>query len=86
MTDLLYHSDSYLREFEAMVLKIDRELNAVILDRTAFYPGGGGQVPDAGIIRFNETTVNLIRAKQSPDGILHNLECAHIPPCIFYAV
>jgi misacylated tRNA(Ala) deacylase len=74
MTDLLYHSDSYLREFEAMVLKIDRELNAVILDRTAFYPGGGGQVPDAGIIRFNETTVNLIRAKQSPDGILHILE------------
>jgi misacylated tRNA(Ala) deacylase len=74
MTDLLYHSDSYLREFEAMVLKIDRELNAVILDRTAFYPGGGGQVPDAGTIRFNETTVNLVRAKNSPDGILHILE------------
>ncbi len=46
MTNLLYHSDSYLKEFEATVIKSDTEQNAVILDSTAFYPGGGGQVPD----------------------------------------
>ena len=74
MTDLLYHSDSYLKKFEATVIKNDRELNAVILDRTAFYPGGGGQVPDTGIIRLGEITYNLVRAKHSPDGILHLLE------------
>lgn len=74
MTDLLYHSDSNLKEFEATVIKNDRELNAVILDRTAFYPGGGGQVPDTGIIRSGEITYNLVRAKHSPDGILHLLE------------
>lgn len=74
MTDLLYHADSYLKEFEATVIKNDRELNAVILDRTAFYPGGGGQVADTGVIRSGETTYNLVRAKHSPDGILHILE------------
>ena len=74
MTDLLYHADSYLKEFEATVIKNDRELNAVILDRTAFYPGGGGQVADTGVIRSGETSYNLVRAKHSPDGILHILE------------
>ena len=74
MTDLLYHSDSYLKEFEATVLKNDRELNAVILDRTAFYPGGGGQVPDAGFIRSGDITYNLVRAKHAPEGIQHFLE------------
>ncbi len=74
MTELLYHSDSYLKEFEATVIKNDRELNAVILDRTAFYPGGGGQVPDTGFIRSGEITYPLVRAKHSPDGIQHILE------------
>ncbi len=74
MTDLLYHSDSYMKEFDAKVMKNDCGMNAVILDRTAFYPGGGGQVPDTGIIRSGDTTYNLVRAKHTPDGILHLLE------------
>jgi misacylated tRNA(Ala) deacylase len=74
MTDLLYHSDSYLKEFEAKVIKVDDELNAVILDRTAFYPGGGGQVPDNGVVQSGDSTYKLVRAKHSPDGILHILE------------
>lgn len=74
MTELLYHSDSYLKEFEATITKSDRELNAVTLDRTAFYPGGGGQVPDTGIIHSGGISCNLMRAKHSPDGILHILE------------
>ena len=74
MTQLLYHSDSYLKEFEATILKNDRELNAVILDRTAFYPGGGGQVPDSGFIRSGDITYKLVRAKHAPEGIQHFLE------------
>ena len=80
MTNLLYHSDSYLKEFKATVIKSDRELNAVIFNRTAFYPGGGGQVPDAGLIRSGEITYNLVRAKHSPDGILHFLETGRSLP------
>jgi len=74
MTELLYHSDSYLKEFEATVVKNDRELNAVIFDRTAFYPGGGGQVPDSGFIRSGDLIYNLVRAKHALEGIQHFLQ------------
>ena len=48
MTELLYQKDSYLKEFQATITKIDPENHAVILDQTAFYPGGGGQPADSG--------------------------------------
>ena len=46
MTDLLYQTDSYLRQFEARVTAVDEANRGVVLDRTAFYPGGGGQPAD----------------------------------------
>jgi misacylated tRNA(Ala) deacylase len=48
MTELIYQTDSYVREFEAEVIGHDVEKNAVLLNRTAFYPGGGGQPNDVG--------------------------------------
>ena len=42
MTELLAHTDAYLKEFDAAVTAVNEEENAVVLDRTAFYPGGGG--------------------------------------------
>jgi hypothetical protein len=48
MTDLLYQTDSYLQEFDATVTSVDAEAQAVVLDRTVFYPGGGGQPYDTG--------------------------------------
>lgn len=48
MTDLLYLQDSYIREFKATV--VDRLDDAVILDQTCFYPGGGGQPCDHGTL------------------------------------
>ena len=47
-TILLYQTDSYLREFDAEVVAVDSEQRRVALDRTAFYPGGGGQPHDRG--------------------------------------
>ncbi len=49
MTELLYQTDSYLREFSAQVVAVDAAGNRVALDRTAFYPGGGGQPHDTGL-------------------------------------
>ena len=46
----LYQTDSYLREFDATVVAVDAEAGRVALDRTAFYPGGGGQPGDVGDI------------------------------------
>ena len=46
MTTLLCNEDAYLREFDAVVTGVTEK--GVVLDRTAFYPGGGGQPSDAG--------------------------------------
>ncbi len=48
MTERLYHADPYLREFTARVVRKTPE--GVVLDRTAFYPAGGGQPCDLGTL------------------------------------
>lgn len=50
MSDNVCYRDAYVREVDAEVLAIDPEANAVLLDRTAFYPGGGGQPADTGAL------------------------------------
>jgi misacylated tRNA(Ala) deacylase len=50
MTRPLYQTDSYIRDFTAVVTGVDAEGNGVLLDRTAFYPGGGGQPNDTGTL------------------------------------
>lgn len=74
MTTLLYQTNSYLKEFTAKVISLTANAHAVFLDQTAFYPGGGGQVYDKGIIEFKGNKTILKRAKYSPNGILHILE------------
>ncbi len=71
MTDLLYHTDSYLKEFTARVTRVDESKNGVYLDRTAFYPGGGGQTHDTGVFIINGEEVNVPKVKR---GNLHIIE------------
>lgn len=80
MTELLYHSDSYLRAFDATVRAIDEENHAIILDQTAFYPGGGGQPPDKGRIITGDLIYDLKRARKQGDEIIHILEGEHSLP------
>lgn len=74
MTDLLCHTDSYLREFEATVRSVDAERHAAVLDRTAFYPGGGGQPCDVGELRFGAAGVRVVKVKKEGPDVVHFLE------------
>lgn len=73
MTELLYLSDGYLREFEATVTEVEGD--GVVLDRTAFYPRGGGQPSDTGVLRDQEGREYVVRKVQKVKGqVLHKLE------------
>ena len=50
-TELLYLGDAYLRDFDAILTAVDFEGRRLALDRTAFYPTGGGQPHDTGTLR-----------------------------------
>ncbi len=73
MTQLLYQTDSYLKEFEAVVTSVDSETRAVILDRSAFYPGGGGQPCDFGSLVVAGVTYSVDKVKKQGDDVLHFL-------------
>ncbi|HUI90245.1 MAG TPA: alanyl-tRNA editing protein [Anaerolineales bacterium] len=67
MTQLLYQTDSYLREFDALVTAVDPGEKAVALDRTAFYPGGGGQPNDVGTLG----KLNVLKVRKAGEDVLH---------------
>jgi misacylated tRNA(Ala) deacylase len=71
MTELLYHTDSYLKEFTAQVTRVDENKNGVYLDKTAFYPGGGGQPHDTGVFIINGDEITVPKVKR---GNLHIIE------------
>jgi len=73
MTELLYQTDSYLQEFNASILSVLLEQRAVVLDRTAFYPGGGGQPCDIGSLTAGELVYPVDKVKKQGDDVLHFL-------------
>jgi misacylated tRNA(Ala) deacylase len=73
MTELMYQTDSYTKEFDARVASVFPAERAVVLDRTAFYPGGGGQPCDFGTLTVEGTTYRVEKVKKQGEGILHFL-------------
>src|SRR5215212_8229495 len=74
MTEELFLTDSYTKEFEACVVKL--EGREVILDRTAFYPGGGGQPPDKGSLGIGPVGASVVDARREGGRIVHVLDMA----------
>jgi misacylated tRNA(Ala) deacylase len=72
-TELLYQTDSYVRDFTASVAAVDEANRAVILDRTAFYPGGGGQPADVGTLSDGATTYTVSKVQKSGDQVTHSI-------------
>ena len=72
MTELLFHEDSYLREFEATVEEMVE--NGVVLDRTAFYAGGGGQPADVGELTSGGQTYRVHKIARASGKIVHQIE------------
>ena len=73
MTELLYQTDSYLREFDAKIKSVLQEERGVVLDRTAFYPGGGGQPCDFGTLTVEDTAYPVDKVKKQGEDVLHFL-------------
>jgi alanyl-tRNA synthetase len=71
-TKRIYYDDPYQFEFEAKVIGI--EGNKIILDSTAFYPEGGGQPYDQGVITWNGGNAKIINVQKVGDVILHEVE------------
>jgi misacylated tRNA(Ala) deacylase len=74
MTELLYQTDSYLNDFEALVTAVDLENRGLVLDRTAFYPGGGGQPADSGVLRAGDLELRVPRIKRIAGALVHIIE------------
>jgi len=79
MTDLLYQTDSYLKEFEATVTAVTPD-GAVILDRTAFFPGGGGQPYDTGELTAGNDSWLVTKVRKKGPDVLHLI--ADTPPAV----
>lgn len=73
MTEALYHTDAYVQDFDAQVVKVLPQERAVVLDRTAFYPGGGGQPCDFGTLAIDGAVFVVDKVIKQGDDILHFL-------------
>lgn len=74
MTTLLYQTDSYLRSFDATIVELAEEDHGIILDQTAFYPGGGGQPPDYGKLIMEKKDYTVKRAHKQGKNVIHLIE------------
>jgi misacylated tRNA(Ala) deacylase len=75
VSENICYTDAYARETEASVVEIDADANAVLLDRTVFYPGGGGQPADTGqLVGDSGGTWRVTGAKKRGDDIWHTVD------------
>jgi misacylated tRNA(Ala) deacylase len=73
-----YHTDSYLREFTARVVAVEGD--AVALDQTTFFPGGGGQMADRGTLLWEGRSLPLAGLSKRDEVIWHALAPGDAPP------
>lgn len=83
MSENICYADAYARETEATVVEVDADANAVLLDRTVLYPGGGGQPADTGLMTGDSGgSWRVIGARKRGEEIWHTVEATAEPPAI----
>lgn len=73
MTERIYSTDQYAREVTARVVDVDPD-GRVLLDRTVFYPGGGGQPPDTGELWVGDDRLVVTGVDADDRGVWHRVE------------
>jgi misacylated tRNA(Ala) deacylase len=76
-TELLYLRDAYLHEFQAAVVAVDNA--RVALDRTVFYPTGGGQPHDTGSLQWDGGQARVSDVRKEGGVVWHTVDGA-VPP------
>jgi len=72
-------TDPTMREWDATVLASSAE--GIVLDRSAFYPGGGGQPPDEGVLLWGGVETRIVGARKTGDDVyLIAAEGDPVPP------
>lgn len=74
MTEKIYSTRAYERAMDASVVRTDVDDNRVLLDRTVFYPGGGGQPHDVGDLWVGDDRLHVVRVTADRDGVWHWIE------------
>jgi len=82
MTELIYQTDAYIKEFESIVTAVNAETRGVVLNRTAFYPGGGGQPCDFGSLEVSGIVYPVEKVKKQGEIVIHFLGGATPLPSI----
>src|SRR2546428_7148191 len=78
MTERLFQRDSYLKTFDARVTAVRPE--GVRLDRTAFFPTGGGVLGDTRTLTGPPRLSRVVETAEDEGGVLHRLERARLAP------
>jgi misacylated tRNA(Ala) deacylase len=69
----LFEKNSYIKEFEAKIINIDKEKKFIELNNTAFYAKGGGQPGDTGLLIVEKRNLEVIETFKKEGTLLHQV-------------
>jgi misacylated tRNA(Ala) deacylase len=72
MTKALYYQDAYIKTFKASVKQVGDQ--GIVLGQSAFYPGGGGQPSDIGVLKIDDVELSIIKVRRSEGLVWHQFE------------